>query len=79
MQAACWFPLCKRWFDPVTKEQLECAFEGIGRQVGELVRCMVQAEIATQTQRIEQLQALLLGQACQPSDSAATEGEPPAS
>jgi hypothetical protein len=61
------------------EDVLNCAFEGIGRQVGELVRCMVQAEIATQTQRIEQLQALLLGQACKPSDSVTTEGEPPAS
>ena len=30
----------------MTKEQLECAFEGIGRQVGDLVRCLVQQEIA---------------------------------
>ena len=45
----------------MTKEQLECAFEGIGRQVGDLVRCLVQQEIAAKTQQIEQLQAMTTG------------------
>jgi hypothetical protein len=63
----------------MTKDELECAFEGIGRQVGELVRCMVQTEIAAKTQQIEQLQLLLLGQRCQPSDSLIAERETPTS
>lgn len=63
----------------MTKEQLECAFEGIGRQVGDLVRCLVQQEIAAKTQQIEQLQAMLNGQACIPAGSVTTDGEPPAS
>lgn len=61
------------------KQQLECAFEGIGRQVGELVRCMVQSEIAGHMDRIQQLQAVLSGQACKPSDSVTTGGDSPAS
>lgn len=58
---------------------LECFAEGVGRQVGDLVRCLVQAEMASHIQRIEQLQAVLSGQNCTPAGSVTTDGEPPAS
>jgi hypothetical protein len=44
--------------------KLECAFAGIGEEVGKLVRCLVQQEIASHTLRIEQLATILTGSIC---------------
>jgi hypothetical protein len=46
------------------EEKLKCAFSDIGAQVGDLVRCMVAAEVAAHVARIQQLQAVLNGTAC---------------
>ena len=52
--------------------------QGIGQQVGELIRCIVKQEISSHEKKIEQLQALLEGRACAPVISQTTEEEPPA-
>jgi hypothetical protein len=58
-------------------EQLECAFAGIGHEVGTLVRCMVQQELAVHLQRIEQLQSLLTNGTCTPTSSLTIDRENP--
>lgn len=50
-------------------QQLECAFAEIGTQMGSLIRCMVDQEIAAHLARIEQLHALRNGAACEESQS----------
>lgn len=61
--------------------KLQCIFADIGAQVGELVRCMVDAEMASHMARINQLQALLDGTICStPPESPGNQpgGVPPA-
>jgi hypothetical protein len=45
-------------------EKLKCAFATIGVQVGDLIRCMVNQEIASNVNRIQQLNAILNGSIC---------------
>lgn len=46
------------------EEKLKCAFADIGTQVGELIRCMIQSEVAASMAKIQQLEAVLNGTAC---------------
>lgn len=48
------------------EEKMNCIFADIGSQVGELLRCMVTAEVETHMARIAQLQAVLRGEICSP-------------
>lgn len=64
--------------EPTIERQLECAFADIGAQVGALIRCMVDQEIATHIARIEQLHAVLNGTACEQSPSIQQSEAPPA-
>jgi hypothetical protein len=46
------------------EEKLKCAFSDIGIQVGDILRCIIQAEVAAQVQKIQQLQDILSGSSC---------------
>jgi len=46
------------------EEKLICAFSDVGAQIGDLIRCIVQAEIASHISKIDQLQAVLNGATC---------------
>jgi hypothetical protein len=46
------------------EEKLNCAFADVGSQIGDILRCMIEAEVAAQVARIQQLQAVLDGTAC---------------
>lgn len=60
----------------MTLEQtLECFAEGVGQQVGELVKCLVRQEMQSHMQRIEQLQSILNGQTCITTTGLNTNGE----
>jgi hypothetical protein len=56
-------------------EQLECAFEGIGAQVGNLIRCLVKQEVESHLARIQQLQSILDGNVC--TTTISNDGENP--
>ena len=45
-------------------EKLQCAFALIGMQVGDLIKCLVTQEIASNMNRINQLNNILNGNAC---------------
>jgi hypothetical protein len=55
------------------EEKLQCIFADVGSQVGELVRCLIQAEVASHMDRIQQLQSVLDGALC---DTVSTDGKP---
>jgi hypothetical protein len=55
----------------ILDEKLSCFAVAIGEQIGELLHCLVQAEIASHMQRISDLQAVLNGQGCS-TDSPST-------
>jgi hypothetical protein len=46
------------------EDKLKCAFSDIGTQVGDILRCIIQAEVAAQVQKIQQLQDILTGISC---------------
>ena len=46
------------------EEKLKCAFADVGSQIGEILRCIIQAEVAAQITRIQQLQDVLNGASC---------------
>jgi hypothetical protein len=46
------------------EDKLKCAFSDIGTQVGDILRCIIQAEVAAQVQKIQQLQDILTGTSC---------------
>jgi hypothetical protein len=46
------------------EDKLKCAFTEVGDQVGEIIRCMVEQEIAANLSRIQQLNSLLSGNVC---------------
>jgi len=46
------------------EEKLICAFSDIGGQVGDIIRCMVEQEIASHMSRITQLNSMLSGNTC---------------
>lgn len=56
---------------------LECFAEGLGQQVGALVKCLVQQEMQSHLQRIEQLQSILNGEVCTTTEGISTNGENP--
>jgi hypothetical protein len=61
----------------ILDEKLSCFATAIGEQIGELLHCMVQAEIASHMQRIADLQAVLNGQKCNDSTSIQPENATP--
>jgi hypothetical protein len=64
---------------PSLEDQLSCAFADIGGQIGELIRCLIDQEIASHMGRINQLNAVLSGTVCEPSQSRLPSEESPAS
>ena len=46
------------------EEKLKCAFADAGAQVGDIIRCLIESEVAAQVSRIQQLRAVLDGTAC---------------
>jgi hypothetical protein len=46
------------------EERLKCIMLDVGAQVGDILRCIIQSEVAAQVARIQQLQAVLDGTAC---------------
>jgi hypothetical protein len=48
--------------DPLTKEELQeqfnCMFADIGAQIGDVLRCMIEQEIASHMSKITQLQGI---------------------
>lgn len=44
------------------EDKLTCIFAEVGTQIGDIVRCMVEQEIASHNSRILQLNLLLSGQ-----------------
>jgi hypothetical protein len=60
--------------DPIApnelQEKLECMFADMGAQIGDVLRCMIEQEVASHVARLAQLQSLLNG-GCEspPSDS----------
>jgi hypothetical protein len=46
------------------EEKLKCALADVGTQVGEILRCIIQAEVAAQVAKIQQLQDILSGSSC---------------
>jgi hypothetical protein len=45
-------------------EKIRCLMADIGGQVGEVLRCIIQVEVASQIAHIQQLHAVLNGTAC---------------
>lgn len=46
------------------EEKLKCALSDVGTQVGEILNCMIQAEVAAQVAKIQHLQDILSGKSC---------------
>jgi hypothetical protein len=46
------------------EEKLKCALTDVGTQVGEILSCMIRAEVAAQVAKIQQLQDILSGVSC---------------
>jgi hypothetical protein len=46
------------------EEKLQCVMMDAGSQIGELIRCIIEAEVNAQLSKIQQLQAVLNGTAC---------------
>lgn len=46
------------------EEKLQCVMVDAGAQIGELLRCIIEAEVNAQLSKIQQLQAVLNGAAC---------------
>ncbi len=46
------------------EEKLVCMFADVGAQIGDVIRCMVEQEIASHTARISQLNTLLTNENC---------------
>lgn len=49
------------------QEKLNCAFAEVGNQMGEILRCMIDQEIAMHINRLAQLNNLLSGDVCEPT------------
>jgi hypothetical protein len=54
------------------EEKLSCAFAEVGVQVGDIIRCMIEQEIAANFSRIQQLNSLLSGEVCATTDETAS-------
>jgi hypothetical protein len=48
-------------------EKLQCAFASIGVQIGDLMRCIISQEIASNLNRVSQLNNILNGGICDTS------------
>lgn len=46
------------------EEKLQCVMMDAGAQIGELLRCIIEAEVNAQLSKIQQLQAVLNGTTC---------------
>jgi hypothetical protein len=46
------------------EEKLQCVMVDAGAQIGEILRCIIEAEVTSQLSKIQQLQAVLNGSAC---------------
>jgi len=46
------------------QEKLDCIFADVGSQIGDILRCMVEQEVASHVSRIKQLQGILSGDIC---------------
>jgi hypothetical protein len=46
------------------EEKLQCVMMDAGSQIGDLIRCIIEAEVNAQLSKIQQLQAVLNGTAC---------------
>jgi hypothetical protein len=46
------------------EEKLDCLVDVMGKQIGDVLRCIIQAEMQSHIARIEQLQAALDGVNC---------------
>ena len=46
------------------EEKLKCVLADVGTQVGEILSCIIRAEIAAQLSKAQQLQAILAGETC---------------
>ena len=57
-------------------DELQCAFDGIGREVGNLVRCLVAQEMAMHTARLQALTELLSGGTCIEPPATQTQPQP---
>lgn len=55
------------------EEKLQCIFADVGAQVGDMLRCLIQAEVASHIARVQQLQSVLNGAVC---DTVSTDGKP---
>ncbi len=51
------------------EEKLSCAFAEVGAQVGDIIRCMIEQEIAANFTRITQLNNILNGTTCNTQDT----------
>jgi hypothetical protein len=49
------------------EEKFACFATVIGQEMGDIIRCMVEAEIVAQTEKIRNLQLLLSGTVCEPT------------
>lgn len=46
------------------EEKLTCMFADVGTQIGDVIRCMVEQEIASHAARIQQLNQILADEVC---------------
>jgi hypothetical protein len=46
------------------QEKLECMFAEVGAQMGDILRCMIEQEVASHVARITQLNGILNGTVC---------------
>jgi hypothetical protein len=53
-------------------EKLQCAFASIGVQIGDLMRCIISQEIASNLNRVSQLNNILNGGICDTSAASST-------
>lgn len=56
------------------QETYECLVEKMGLELGALLRCIVQQEIQSHADRINQLQQILNGSTCKPGESNPSNG-----
>lgn len=51
------------------EQKLSCIVTGLGEQVGEMMRCLIQSEIDSHLARIRELELLMRGLGCEPQQS----------
>lgn len=50
------------------QEKFNCAFAEIGSQIGDILRCMISQEIDMHLSRITQLNGIINGTVCEPTE-----------